>query len=611
MTTEKQQKYSLMAAVFQLFMGAFVAGLWLKYEGFLPVEFLIQAGNTLVIGFLISVLAWRHNAMAWKASIEKRDRGLATEQEKIFSDDDEYFGRFEKSFLQFNKVLLPFILVAISVIEIGLSLRVYLLEASELSKNSQTLLIPVTLMLSFSLISFLVGKFFSGLAHREAYVFLRPVCGYLLYNSFTMFLAGIAALNYHFGVMQPLVWFVNFSIGLSCLIAIERLFLWIVDMYRPKSKNEGYLPIYESRILALFSQPKGVLGNLAAMLEYQFGIKVSESLFASFSKKVLLPYVSLQLLSLFALSSVTYIKPSEKALKMSWGDKDFTILEPGIYFGAPWPMSSIERLDVHRVTEVDLTENAEFEKKLSEARIKPLVDNWDQEEYNELLNLAAQINQDGQFSQNLVALNVKLSYRIQDVLKFRGAYENTEAALIMTGRKILTRTLLESNFNETIKSGLKDFHTKLKASLVDVCAEEFGVEVIDVSVINFQPPPEVVEAYRSVHIALEERERLAIKADKYSNSRHNLAELDVDLLLKKATQETVLRKLLLDKELQAFNDQKEVYEKLPVLYKAIALMTTYEAVLKDVRKVVNLTGTQNEIITLELKKSTPDLLELE
>ena len=373
-------------------------------------------------------------------------------------------------------------------------------------------------------------------------------------------------------------------------------------MYRPKSKNEGYLPIYESRILALFSQPKGVLGNLAAMLEYQFGIKVSESLFASFSKKVLLPYVSLQLLSLFALSSVTYIKPSEKAL---------TILEPGIYFGAPWPMSSIERLDVHRVTEVDLTENAEFEKKLSEARIKPLVDNWDQEEYNELLNLAAQINQDGQFSQNLVALNVKLSYRIQDVLKFRGAYENTEAALIMTGRKILTRTLLESNFNETIKSGLKDFHTKLKASLVDVCAEEFGVEVIDVSVINFQPPPEVVEAYRSVHIALEERERLAIKADKYSNSRHNLAELDVDLLLKKATQETVLRKLLLDKELQAFNDQKEVYEKLPVLYKAIALMTTYEAVLKDVRKVVNLTGTQNEIITLELKKSTPDLLELE
>ena len=50
---------------------------------------------------------------------------------------------------------------------------------------------------------------------------------------------------------------------------------------------------------------------------------------------------------------------------------------------------------------------------------------------------------------------------------------------------------------------------------------------------------------------------------------------------------------------------------MPILYKAIARMNAVEKMLEGVRKVINLTGSDNEVITLELKKSTPDLLELE
>ena len=100
-----------------------------------------------------------------------------------------------------------------------------------------------------------------------------------------MFLGLIAALSYHFGAPGALKIFLWASVIFSLLLAVERILLMVVDLYRPKLKDEDYIPVYESRVLALFSQPKGVLGNLAAMLEYQFGIKVSESSFASFFNK--------------------------------------------------------------------------------------------------------------------------------------------------------------------------------------------------------------------------------------------------------------------------------------------------------------------------------------
>ena len=611
MISDKHKKYSLIIALFQLFTGLFIAGLWIKYQGVFDTSFLLQVLNTLIVGFLISLLSWRHNVMAWRSFVEKRENEVSSKGKNIFQENVGFEGRFEKAFLQFNKVLLPLVLLLISIIEFYLCLRIYWLPEVELVKGKATLLIPVAVLFSFSLITFLSGKFASGLAHNEDHVYLRPVCGYLLYNSITMFMAALAALLYHFEITQPLGWFVNVSIAFSCIIALERVLLWIVDMYRPKSQSEEYLPIYESRFLALFSQPKGVFGNLAAMLEYQFGIKVSESLFAAFSKKVLLPYLSIQFISLFLLSSITYIKPHEKALKMSWGDKEFTVLEPGLYLTAPWPIASVERFDVYRVKEIYLTNNDDFEAKVSESKQKAIVDTWDREEYSELLNLTAKLDEDKDFSQNLAVLNVKMSYRIKDVLKFRSAYMQSQDALGMTGKQVLSRTLLESDFESILGSGLKGFYKDVKKNLSESCETEFGVEVVDISIVNFQPPPQIAPSYQSVHIAREDRDRLVIEAQKFSNLLIDKAELEYDQIVKKAENENILKKKLLDKELESFEYQRKVYYKMPLLFKSFAELLITENTFKDVPKFINLTGAQNKELDLDLKKLTPDLLELE
>ncbi|MCM8538117.1 MAG: SPFH domain-containing protein [Lentisphaeraceae bacterium] len=604
---EKQQKFSFMAALFQLFMAAIVIGLWIKYRASLPSLFMLQGANALFIGFIISVLAWRHNALAWKAFAEKRDRELSSSEKNIFDENESFAGRLEKSFLQFNKALLPVVLILISALEVFLSLRLYFSEVPELVQSKSTILVPVAVFYSLSLLLFLLGKFTSGLAHNERQVFLKPVCGYLLYGSFTLFVGATCALLYHFEVEQPISWFVSCSVIFSCLLAVERMLLWLVDLYRPKSSTEVYQPVYESRILALFSQPKGVLGNLAAMVEYQFGVKVSESLFASSLKKIVLPYVCIQVLTLFALSSFTYIKPHENALKMSWGDQSFELLPPGLHITAPWPISSVERFDVQRIKELNLTPSQKFD----EAEEESVIDSWDLKKYDELLNMGSQVSDGNKVTQNLAVLNVKLSYRISDVLKYRSAYIDSEKALLMSGRKVLSQALLESSFSETLQNGLGEFTAQLKEKLSALADAEYGIEIIDVAIVNFQPPADVAPIYQDVYAASQDKLRFITEAEKYNSSLLNLAELEADKMLKNQKAETVLKKMLLEKELEAFKAQSAMFRKMPILFRAVAQMNALEGVLRDVRKVVNLTEAKNEVITLELKKATPDLLELE
>lgn len=607
MTQVRQQKICLFMVIVQFLFAGIVYSLIVKFEGGQPVYFLHQCMNMLLMGGLISLLAWRHSSLSWSAFLEKREDSEKSKKENIFTDEVDMTGRQERAFLQFNKILMPVILVVYSLVEVYLSGRFIFKDSEVIEKVEGSLLVPAAIMTVLALILFLSGKYCSGLAFDERHHFLRPVSGYLLLNAFNLFFGLVSALVYYFGTKGLLQFFLWFSIILSLVLAAERLLLWVVDLYRPKLKNEDYLPVYESRILALFSQPRGVFGNLSSMLEYQFGISISESLFSVFVKRVMLPFLCIQLFSLFLLSSITYIRPYEKGLKFSAGQKDFQVLEPGLHMNMPWPICSVERYDVDRIQEINLTEDPQFEK---EFKVED-ADTWGNESYSKLLSMTVQKDSSGKQSQVLAVVDVRLKYTITDILKFRSTFQDSEKALRMYGRQVLSRLLLEYNFSDILKGGLGGFSSVLKEELQKTVALEVGVDIVDVEIVNYQPPPEVAEYYQAVYKAIQDgRSRLA-ESEKYQVELVSKAEIVSDKLIKKAKSETVRKTMLLDAELSSFIAQRDAYNKLPEIYKTMAKMDVFENWLKDVRKVINLSGADREIIILELKKNGPDLLNLE
>lgn len=607
MNQVRQQKICLFMVVLQFIFAGIVYSLAVKFQDKQPVFFLQQCVNMLLMGGLISVLAWRHSSLSWNSFIERRDSSGKSKKDNIFTDEIDMTGRQERAFLQFNKILMPVILVVYSLVEIYLSGRFIFLNPESIEKPEGSLLVPAAIMTVLALILFLSGKYCSGLAFDEKHHFLRPVSGYLLLNAFNLFFGLISALVFYFGTAGLLDFFFWFSVILSLALAVERLLLWVVDLYRPKLRNEDYLPVYESRILALFSQPRGVFGNLSSMLEYQFGISISESLFSVFAKKVFLPFVCIQLITLFLLSSLTYIRPFEKGLKFSTGQTNFEVLEPGLHFNSPWPFCSIERYDVQRVKEINLTEDPQFEE---EFKVED-ADTWGNESYGKLLSMTVQKDSSGKQSQVLAVVDVRLKYSIVDILKFRSNYQNSEKALRMYGRQILSRLLLEYNFSDVLKNGLGGFSVALKTELQDSVAPELGVDIVDIEIVNYQPPPEIAEYYQAVYKAIQDGRSLLTQSEKYKVELVSRAEMVSDKLIRQAKSETVRKIMLLDTELNSFIAQRDAYKKLPLLYKTMAKMDVFEDWLKDVRKVINLSGAEKEIIILELKKNGPDLLNLE
>lgn len=603
----RQQKICLFMVLVQFLFAGVVYSLVLKYKDVQPVYFLQQCFNMLLMGGLITLLAWRHSALSWNAFIEKRDLEGKPQKENIFTDEVDMVGRQQRAFLQFNKILMPIILVVYSLVEVYLSGRLLFLEAEKELNSQAGILVPAAILTVLALVLFLSGKYCSGLAFDEKHHFLRPVGGYLLLNAFNLFFGLISSLVYYFGTGGLLSFFLIFSIILSFILAAERVLLWVVDLYRPKSSKEEYLPVYESRILALFSQPKGVFGNLSSMLEYQFGIKVSESLFSVFAKKVLLPFVCLQLISLFLISSMTYIRPFEKGLKFSIGQEEFEVLEPGLHFNAPWPLCNVERFNVERVKEINLTQDPQFDK---EFKVED-ADVWDNETYGKLVSMTVQKDSNGEYSQVLAVVDVRLKYTIKDVLKFRNAYEDSEKALRMYGRRTLSRLLLEYNFSDVLKRGLGGFSEALKKELIGTVSDELGVDIVDLEIVNYQPPPQIVSFYQAVYKSIQDGRSLMTGSEKYSVETLSKAEIASDKMKKQANSETIRKTMLLDAELESFISQRDSYNKLPKIFETMAKMEVVESWLKGVRKVINLSGADKEIIILELKKVGPDLLNLE
>ena len=74
------------------------------------------------------------------------------------------------------------------------------------------------------------------------------------------------------------------------ILGAEFIVSFIIEFYRPRTIRE-MRPIFESKLLSLFTEPGGVMRNIALALDYQFGFKVSGTWIYSFLERSFFPVV--------------------------------------------------------------------------------------------------------------------------------------------------------------------------------------------------------------------------------------------------------------------------------------------------------------------------------
>ena len=205
-----------------------------------------------------------------------------------------------------------------------------------------------------SVFSFICGVFFIGQSHIREFRFLRPAGSMMILGAAVMLLSAICALLLNAGGAGYDGAVSRVVVIIYAILTFEFLLNFVKEFYRPRT-NEEQLPVYESRVLGVFTEPGGVMRNIASSLDYQFGFQVSKTWIYGFFQKSLIPAAIVWGLFFWLFTGIAEVAPGEVGIRERFGafpGSGQEVLQPGVHLKLPWPCERIVRVPVDLVQTV-------------------------------------------------------------------------------------------------------------------------------------------------------------------------------------------------------------------------------------------------------------------
>ena len=286
---------------------------------------------------------------------------------------------------------------------------------------------------------------------------------------------------------------------------------------------------------------------------------------------------------LWAMSSFYTVRPEEKSVELFLGEcNEPCIGEPGLNF-APWPVVTAEVIPVTR----EQTEDIGVGARGSEAGLMLTGD------------------------ENIVDIDFQVVWNITDPAKFlfnlRDPRMTIRAVSESAMREIIAQSELAPILNRD-RASIADRLNDLIQSTLD--SYDSGMNVVRVNFDKADPPQQVIDSFREVQAAEQERDRLEKQADAYANRIVAEARGEAAQVLEEAEGYRARVVNEATGEASRFTAVLAEYEKAPEVTRKRLYLETMEEVLGRVDKVIldeNGGGGQGVVPYLplnELRKST-------
>lgn len=266
---------------------------------------------------------------------------------------------------------------------------------------------------------------------------------------------------------------------------------------------------------------------------------------------------ALAAIALWAYGSFYTVRPEERSVELFLGEFS-TVGNPGLNF-APWPLVTAEIVQVtnERQTDIGIGRGGE--------------------------DGGLMLTRD----QNIVDIGFQVVWNISDPAKYLfnlADPENTIRAVSESAmRDIIARSELSPILNRDRGAIASDVRTQIQTTLDSYDA---GLTVIRVNFEKADPPREVIDAFREVQAAQQERDRLEKEADAYANRVTAGARGEAARLLEEA--EAYRAQVVNDAQGEAsrFLSVYQEYVKAPEVTRKRMYLETMERVLGGMNKVI-------------------------
>ncbi len=235
--------------------------------------------------------------------------------------------------------------------------------------------------------------------------------------------------------------------------------------------------------------------------------------------------------ALILLSGIHTIGPAEIGIVERFGRVLAPYEQPGLHYRFPWPVDNLTRIEAKRVRVVEIG----FRSNASQPASEPAAYEWNvqhrsgrfQSRPEEALMLAG--------DQNMMEVNAVVHYRVAKPEQFLLRQLDGESTVRSAAEGALTSVATTTPLDDILTTGRKQVESRVQAEL-QARLERYaaGVEVLHVQLLDVHPSVEVVDAFREVSGAYEEKNRMINEAEGYRNEQIAVSRGNAKALIESA-----------------------------------------------------------------------------
>lgn len=190
---------------------------------------------------------------------------------------------------------------------------------------------------------------------------------------------------------------------------------------------------------------------------------------------------------------------------------------------------------------------------------------------------------------NFVNVDFYVEYKVSEPITYLYSSSNPVAILKNIVQSCIRTVVGSYDVDSVLTDGKSEIQAKVKEMVLDkLTKQELGVQIVNLTIQDAEPPTkEVMQAFKAVETAKQQKETIINNANKYRNEKMPEAEADVDNILQEANTTKTQRINEAEAQVALFNAMYAEYKKNPEMTKKRMFYEAMENILPDLEVIID------------------------
>lgn len=517
-----------------------------RWSGFFAVWAVSWFILSAALVWFVLVIQFHQRSLAEQEKLDMSQLAKDERASTIFQAKGEHADLFavaQRRLQLLEKWFLPIFSAIIAIYQIGIGL--YLLKNISIAAETEAeqALLCAIFMTAIAFVSFLISRYVTGMSAQQQWKPLRAGGGFLLGAAVLCFALAVALAWAQFEVFV-VVAVINWVIPvLLVVLGAETGLNVILDIYRPRLKDQYSRSAFDSRLLGIINEPGEILHTAAGAIDYQFGFKVSQTWFYKLLAKAIVPLVLFAVVTLYLLSCIVVVSPNEEAIIEHFGNPlnragRVRLVGAGLTFKWPWPIDTAYKYPTKKIKELYIGFVPKTDPKTGEViPEKNLL--WGKAHYEKEYSVLVASEHTGERAAegaapvSILKANVRVQYRVKDLYAFLYNHDDAQRQLESVCYRELVKLAAsskievddEATMHQSLLGAGRARAKRILTDNIQAAADEagLGVEIVFLGLQGIHPPPEVAVDYQKVIGAIQKKQALILNA--HAERNRNLSAL--------------------------------------------------------------------------------------